>query len=102
MKRGILKLKQYPLKECPMVDSSDLSWINRFLLPSSPVVFIDTDGLGVGFEELGPINKVETTIIGRMVAALSAAGLDLTSIGIITPFRSQVSGLVVQIEFFNI
>lgn len=84
-----------------MVDPSNLSWINHFLLPSNPVVFIDTDGLSIGLEALGPINNVETTIIGRMVAALSAAGVDATSIGIITPFRSQVSIILVKMAFLT-
>jgi superfamily I DNA and/or RNA helicase len=66
--------------------------------PSKPVVFIGTDGLGNGLEDIGPINRVESVITSKLVLALSAAGLYESSIGIITPFRSQVS-LLLRVMF---
>ena len=94
---SILKLKQHPLRQClPMIDPIDMGWINHGIAPVNPVVFLDTDGLGKGLETAGPANHVESTITSKLVVALSAAGLELSSIGIITPFRSQVSLMLKQ------
>ena len=91
VRSGILQLKQYPLRQCSLVNTVDKPWIEHCIAPTSPVVFIDTDGLSKGLEDGGPINIVESVITERLVNAFSAAGLDTSSIGIITPFRSQVS-----------
>jgi DNA replication ATP-dependent helicase Dna2 len=93
VKNGTLQLKHYPLQQSVLNGSADGAWINYCIAPSNPVVFIDTDGLGKGLEGVGPVNQVESVITARLVTALSTAGLDASSIGIITPFRSQVSTL---------
>jgi nitrate reductase NapAB chaperone NapD len=51
---------------------------------NKPVVFIDTDGLGNGLEDIGPITHVESVITAKLALALSAAGLDESSIGILS------------------
>ena len=79
-----------------MIDPIDMRWINHAIAPSNPVVFLDTDGLGKGLETAGPANHVESTITSKLVIALSAAGLKSSSIGVITPFRSQVSVVLKQ------
>jgi hypothetical protein len=55
-----------------------------YLTEQTCIVFIDTDGLGNGFEDIGPINRVESVITTKLALALSAAGLDESSIGIHT------------------
>jgi superfamily I DNA and/or RNA helicase len=94
VKRSILQLKHFPLTQSHLIDNSDRCWLDHSISPSKPVVFIDTDGLGNGLEAIGPVNRVESVITAKLALALSAAGLDESSIGIITPFRSQVSLLL--------
>ncbi len=44
----------------------------------------------VGLESDGPINEFELSIIRNIIQALTMSGLNASSIGVITPFRSQV------------
>lgn len=99
VKNGTLQLQHYPLQQSVLNGSADGAWINYCIAPNNPVVFIDTDGLGKGLEGLGPVNQMESVITARLVTALSTAGLDASSIGIITPFRSQVSTLLFLPEY---
>ena len=39
----------------------------------------------------GPINNIEASIVQNLVCTLSNCGIEDSSIGVITPFRSQVS-----------
>lgn len=98
MKRGLLELKHFPLNQVANINPDDKRWVEFAIDPQKPVVFVDTDGSHdctqstfTGFEIDGPVNKREALIIERLILALQAAGLDTSSIGVITPFRSQVS-----------
>ena len=77
----------------------DRHWITQAINPDQPVIFLDTDSSG--WLELdgkrkgagGPINHTEASIVQKLVLALSSCGIENSDIGVITPFRSQVSGL---------
>ena len=91
----------------------DRPWIENAITPDKPVIFLDTDGLscswhgpegstfkglelsGIGMDAGGPINHFEVLIAQRAILALTLCGLDASSIGLITPFRSQVSSFLV-------
>eukprot|EP00804_Cyclotella_cryptica_P000970 CCRYP_012331-RB/>CCRYP_012331-RB protein AED:0.03 eAED:0.03 QI:95/1/1/1/1/1/10/663/1892 len=101
VKHSLLQLKHFPLNQQHMINSVDQTWINHAIAPANPVVFIDTDGLRSswqnhnhsifkGLESDGPVNTVEAAITERLVVAFSSAGLDASSVGVITPFRSQL------------
>ena len=76
---------------------ADRPWILQAINPDQPVIFLDTDGngwlesdgkrQGAG----GPINNTEASIVQNLVLSLSLCGVENSAIGIITPFRSQVS-----------
>ena len=74
----------------------DRPWIEQALNPDQPVVFIDTDAKGWlesdGIQKGagGPINDFEASIVQKLVHSLSVCGLENSSVGVITPFRSQV------------
>ena len=74
----------------------DRPWIEQALNPNQPVVFIDTDAKGwlesdgIRKGAGGPINDSEVSIVQKLVHSLSVCGLENSSIGVITPFRSQV------------
>ena len=76
----------------------DVPWIERALNPNYPVVFLDTDGIGWletdGRGSGGPTNAIEVSIVQNIVHSLSLCGLEPSSIGVITPFRSQVRSSV--------
>lgn len=82
-----------------MINSVDRQWIEQALNPEQPVVFIDTDGRGAESRESdgvrtgagGPINDFEASVVQKLVLSLSICGVENSSIGVITPFRSQVS-----------
>jgi hypothetical protein len=78
---------------------SDMPWIERALNPDHSVVFLDTDGKGWletdGRGSGGPTNAIEVSIIQSIAHSLSLCGLEPSSIGVITPFRSQVKSSVV-------
>lgn len=74
----------------------DRPWIEQALNPNQPVVFIDTDAKGwlesdgIRKGAGGPINEFEASIVQKLVHSLSVCGLENSSVGVITPFRSQV------------
>ena len=80
-----------------MINPMNKPWIERAINPDNPVVFLDTDGNGFletssnGMGAGGPINCFEASLVENIVLSLSICGLDNSSIGVITPFRSQVS-----------
>ncbi|KAL7553269.1 hypothetical protein ACHAWF_016524 [Thalassiosira exigua] len=83
-------------KNLHIIDPIDRPWIARAIDPNHPVVFVDTDGKGWlesdGTKKGagGPTNHPEASIVEKIVASLSACGLEKSSIGVITPFRSQL------------
>eukprot|EP00985_Skeletonema_marinoi_P002554 scaffold1057_cov203-Skeletonema_marinoi.AAC.2 len=67
----------------------DMKWIERVVNPNSPVVFLDC----ASKESQGPVNTAEISIVKQCVKELSDCGLAMSSIGVITPFRSQLRAL---------
>ena len=64
--------------------------------PGQPVVFLDTDdngyleANGVRAGAGGPINEFEASTVQGIILSLLICGLSNASIGVITPFRSQL------------
>ena len=91
------KLDRFPSTKITKINPIIKSWIERAINPDEPVVFLDTDGNGfletnaIGVRAGGPINDFEASIVENIVLSLSVCGLDNSTIGVITPFRSQVS-----------
>lgn len=91
------KLDIDPSKNLGMIDNADRPWIERAMNPEQPVIFLDTDGKGMLESDGtrtgagGPINEFEASIVEKIVLSLSICGVKNSSIGVITPFRSQVS-----------
>lgn len=79
------------------IHPADRPWILQAINPDQPVIFLDTDGSGWLESDGkrkgagGPINNVEASIVKNLVLSLSLCCVENSSIGIITPFRSQVS-----------
>jgi len=100
VQHGKLQLTNYP-PDSTLLNLFDQKWIKRAINPDEPVVFLDTDGKSserhgpklsnfVGLESDGPTNEFEISIVRNIIQALTLSGLDASSIGIITPFRSQL------------
>ena len=65
----------------------------QVLRPERRVVFLDTDALSAGREELAAdamCNKAEAALLLRVVEALVSGGMLDSAIGAISPYRSQV------------
>jgi len=83
-------------KKLDMVNPIDRPWIERAIDPNHPVVFLDTDGRGwlesdgVRTGAGGLINDAEASIVEKLVLSMSICGVENSSIGVITPFRSQL------------
>lgn len=97
--KGLLKCgndqvrhQRLDLKPSRNPSNSDTLWIDRATNPNQPVIFLDTDSNG-WLETEGPINNFEASIVEKLVLSLSDRGLETHSIGVITPFRSQVHSL---------
>lgn len=67
----------------------DKRWIDNVVNPNNPVVFLDC----AAKESQGPVNTAEISIVELCVKALTDCGLAISSIGVITPFRSQLRAL---------
>lgn len=81
------------------IKSSDRPWIELAINPDNPVVFLDTDRKGWLESDVGAggkINSVEVSIVENIVQSLCLCGLAPSSIGVITPFRSQVRSSTVS------
>jgi len=80
-----------------LINPADQPWITQAINPDQPVIFLDTDANGwlevdgIRKGAGGPINNIEASIVQKLVHALSSCGIEDSSIGVITPFRSQVS-----------
>lgn len=98
---GSDQVRQQKLDLCmSMISQNDnpveMPWIKRAINPDYPVVFLDTDSKGWLESDGGAggqINTTEVSIVQSIVHSLSLCGLDQSSIGVITPFRSQVRSL---------
>jgi superfamily I DNA and/or RNA helicase len=64
--------------------NTDRQWIEHVVNPNNPVVFLDCEAE----ESVGPVNAVEVSIVEECAKSLTDCGV--VSIGVITPFRSQV------------
>ena len=90
------KLDQSLSNKFSMIDPIYKPWMECAINPNQPVVFLDTDdngylednGVRVGAG--GPINEFEASIVQGIILSLLICGLDNASIGVITPFRSQL------------
>ncbi len=83
-----------------MHNPRDKPWIEHAINPNQPVVFLDTDSKGwleadgISSGAGGPVNTSEASMVQSLVLSLSGGGINGSSIGVITPFRSQVSCLL--------
>ena len=73
-------------------------WLRKILDPTSPVVFVNTDpSTGQAFTSLEHIqagkivNDTEAKLVTTLISSLLACGVRADSIGVICPFRAQVS-----------
>ncbi|EJK58719.1 hypothetical protein THAOC_21129, partial [Thalassiosira oceanica] len=107
VRRQRLKLKH----DSPRHSSQDGMWLEGAIDPDRPVVFLDTDSMPsswqgpgyIGFKGLelngaargagGPVNYSEAIVVQKLVTRLASHGVELSSIGVITPFRSQLRAL---------
>ncbi|EJK68624.1 hypothetical protein THAOC_10178, partial [Thalassiosira oceanica] len=107
VRRQRLKLKH----DSPRHSSQDGMWLEGAIDPDRPVVFLDTDSMPsswqgpgyIGFKGLelngaargagGPVNDSEAIVVRKLVTRLASHGVELSSIGVITPFRSQLRAL---------
>ena len=67
-------------------------WLKQALDPSSPVVFVDTDGASAELEARSGDalqNVAEASIVAQLVAGLLSLRVPDDAIGIISPYRSQ-------------
>ena len=84
------------------INPADRPWIEHSVNPDHPVVFLDTDAKGWLESDGGAggqINTVEVSIVQNIVHSLSVCGVEPSSIGVITPFRSQVRFSSIVSEF---
>ena len=77
-------------------------WLRRALTPQSRCLFLNTDSLGPAAQEVVSgsriTNPTETTLTTYLVTTLISAGLDPSTIGIITFYRSQLALLRADIK----
>ena len=96
------------------VPQTSVTWVSTAIDPSKPVIFLDTDGIQVegstidngekpekavtywerssGRSKGGSIvNDMEAKIVSQVVDALRKCGLEASSVGVVCPFRAQVS-----------
>ena len=90
------KLDQSLSKKFSMIDPIYKPWMECAINPGQPVVFLDTDdngyleANGVRAGAGGPINEFEASTVQGIILSLLICGLSNASIGVITPFRSQL------------
>eukprot|EP00943_MAST-04B_sp_MAST-4B-sp1_P002349 g2349.t1 len=97
-------------------------WLRDILRPDKPVIFVDTDGIGVpslekrtdvrvlspdltnssngknsisgsNFSKGGLVNRVEASLVDTCIAGLLRCRIPLQDIGVICPYRSQLKVL---------
>jgi DNA replication ATP-dependent helicase Dna2 len=80
--------------QLPNDDTTERTWLDEIISPEQPVMFINTDTLDYGRENrLGHkvFNDFEADLLCEIVSALLARGCDAKAIGVMSPFRSQVT-----------
>jgi DNA replication ATP-dependent helicase Dna2 len=79
--------------------SFTLEWLNAAIDPQRPVVFIDTD-LADGSDGFRPleqtqagktVNNTEIKLVQEVLSSLLLCGVPADDVGVICPFRAQVS-----------
>nr|OQO23072.1 hypothetical protein B0A51_09576 [Rachicladosporium sp. CCFEE 5018] len=90
-----------PGSTCAHLPSLQNCWLDHLISPSRKVLFINTDPFGAPVQESTSntsttttktlSNALESRVAISLVSAFLACGLPAKEIGIITPFRSQVS-----------
>ena len=87
----LLELMGFPESVAP-------EWLRQVLDPSSPVVFVNTDpSSGETFMPLEHmqagkiVNDTEAKLVTTIISSLLTCGVRGSSIGVICPFRAQVS-----------
>ena len=90
-----------PLKALTKPNVKGVGWLLPVLNPNKPVVFVNTDNLGTNLEGAGKgkrikggggsFNEAEVLLSSHIVNGLSMCGLQPSSVGIISPYRAQVS-----------
>jgi len=108
VRKSKLTLSGYPLnlKRIIKPGYNGVGWLLPVLNPNKIVVFVNTDSMGRNLESSaknrdsksssisasgGLINDYEVEITKIVVHGLLICGLDASSIGIISPYRAQVS-----------
>jgi DNA replication ATP-dependent helicase Dna2 len=106
----------------PFVVSPSLPWLQECLCPKRSVIFLDTDTaipreiqfqttgrLNVTNNEYalsdsgqGVINPFEIFIIKLILNAFELCGVDLTKVGVVTPYRAQVKYLLSELKGVNL
>ncbi|KAJ3324107.1 Tripartite DNA replication factor [Boothiomyces sp. JEL0866] len=86
--KSVLEVPNLHLKDC-----NSQCWINRILKEGSSVLFCDTDMIpgtetkhGIWIE-----NKVEVSLVSQLVSVMVKNGVDESDIGVISPYRHQLS-----------
>lgn len=103
-----LTLSHFPraLKTKIQPTTKGLGWLLPVLNPNKPVVFVNTDKLGQDLEGserargakngVGVFNDTEVSLAGHVIDGLRLCGLQAEYIGVISPYRSQVSLLKIH------
>lgn len=79
-------------------ENIEQGWLRDLLDPDKPVVFLNTDGKNVAeFQPLERkqagkiVNDAEVKVVQDIVNGLMTCGIGADSVGVICPFRAQVS-----------
>jgi DNA replication ATP-dependent helicase Dna2 len=73
--------------------SDQACWLRRMVCPTTKVCFLNTDDLGAGQITNGVtvVNPTEAQLVAQLVDAFLTTGVEPDDIGIITPYRAQLS-----------
>jgi len=85
------------LQACSQIQGTqDHAWMYQVLDPQNPVVFLDTCKAGMREFSRGDVveNQGEVKTIFNIIETALHAGVPLESMGVISPYRSQVSLLI--------
>jgi DNA replication ATP-dependent helicase Dna2 len=103
-----LVLRGFPENLPSIVNQGANPWLNEAVDPLNVVVFLDTDKIkqipcGDATDSISPlekssggnaggsiVNETEASLVCTVIAGLIACGLDVSSIGVICPFRAQI------------
>eukprot|EP00798_Chlamydomonas_sp_ICE-L_P015376 gene15376-21461_t len=82
-------------------DGSMPQWLKQALDPNHRVVYVNTSNIDAAREVMlrdAVSNPSEATLVGTIVEALLSAGLKPTDLGLISPYRAQVTHLKTAIS----